>query len=79
MGVARQPLFDRMYEAGERLIEAQKVEDNLCQHYSTHRTPQRLERWKYSRRLVEELAEEYLKAIREYREAVEAETMGRPN
>src|SRR5438876_781783 len=73
VGVERHPLFARMYTAGERLIEAQKAEENLCQLYSMHRTPQRLEYWKSARLLVEELAEEYLRAIREYRRAVEIE------
>ena len=67
----RQSPFNEMMTAGERLIEAQRLENTISKLYSKHPTEQRLEQWKTARKLVEELGEEYLNAIRHYRESVE--------
>ena len=72
MSPNRQSRFDEMMNAGERLIEAQRLENIISRLYSKHHTEQRLEQWKTARKLAEELAEEYLNAIRNYRESVEA-------
>ena len=66
----RKDPFDEMMVAGDRLIEAQRLEDIIGKLYLKRRTEGRLEQWKTARKLVEELGEEYLKAIRNYRESV---------
>lgn len=63
-----------MMASGNLLIEAQKKEEQAGDLLGKRRTSARFEDWKQSRRLVEQLAVEYLEAIREWREALEAET-----
>jgi hypothetical protein len=65
-----------MMKAGERLIEAQRLESTIRRLYLKDRTENRMDQWKTARRFVEELAEEYLNAIRNYRHSVEAGISG---
>jgi hypothetical protein len=48
--------FTRMIEAGNRLIEAQRLEDQIGKDYAEHRTQARLETLKAARHDVERLA-----------------------
>ena len=59
-----------MIEKGNHLIAAQKVEEELGDRYLERRTEQGLEDWKTARRRVEKLAEEYVVAIRKWRESM---------
>jgi hypothetical protein len=65
--------FTRMIEAGNRLIEAQRLEDQIGKDYAEHRTQARLETLKAARHDVERLAQEYLATIRGWRESLESE------
>ena len=68
-------LFTRMVNSGDRLVEAQRLEESLGKLCSKRGTPENLERWKESRRWVEAFAEEYSTAVREWRENVESQLM----
>ena len=63
--------FETMTATGQRLIEAQQREETIGQRCSKHRTGAQLEEWKGARREVERLAQEYLLAVRAWRESIE--------
>jgi hypothetical protein len=65
--------FARMMALGERLIEAQRLEESLVKICSKRSTTKDLEAWKESRRWVEAFAYEYAEAVREWREGIEAQ------
>jgi hypothetical protein len=62
-----------MLAVGKRLIEAQRLEAKISKVYHKHPIPEGLEEWNNARRLVERLAEEYVRAIRVWRISIEAE------
>ena len=62
--------FTDMFSSGKRLIEAQQFEEKIGKLYYRSHTPELLEDWKAARRLVARLAEEYLVAIRKWRESI---------
>jgi hypothetical protein len=59
-------LFTRMIGAGDRLIEAQRLEESLAILAYQRRTAKDMARWKEARRWVEALAVEYGAAVREW-------------
>src|SRR5690348_9628162 len=72
-GKSGQPLFTVMIAAGDRLIEAQRLEESLATLAYERGTPKDLERWKEARRWVEALAVEYGAAVREWLAGVQTD------
>jgi hypothetical protein len=65
--------FARMIALGERLIEAQMLEESLGKACSRRITAKDLEAWKEARQWVDAFTLEYLQAVREWREEVEVQ------
>jgi hypothetical protein len=53
---------------GQRLIEAQQFEEKSQARFQANRTQEGSEEWSRARRLVEDLASEYLAAVRAWKE-----------
>ena len=70
--------FTEMFAIGNLLIEAQRLEGAVSKLYRKRPTPERLKEWTEARRSVELLAQDYLVAIRVWRESIEAEIRARP-
>src|SRR4051812_27333045 len=66
-------LFTVMIAAGDRLIEAQRLEESLATLAYERGTAKDVERWKEARRWVEALAVEYGAAVREWLASVQTE------
>ena len=71
--------FDRMTSIGERLIEAQRLEESLGKACSKRTTARDLEAWKEARQWVDAFTLEYLQAVREWREGIEIQLLAQAN
>src|SRR5437763_1741913 len=69
----RAALFFAMVNCSSILIETQRLEESAGDSYHRHPTPEGLAKWKAVRRQVERLAEDYVAAIRKWREVTETE------
>jgi hypothetical protein len=67
--------FARMIAAGERLIEAQRLEESLGKACSKRSKAKDLEAWKEARQWVDAFTLEYVRAVREWREEVEVQVL----
>jgi hypothetical protein len=69
-------LFLEMMACGDRLREAQRLEEKAEARYEAHRTEEGSEEWRRARQLVDNLAGEYLAAVRAWRQSVQQEIVG---
>jgi len=69
---------EEMIAVGERLIDLQQVETELSKCYAEQPGTKLLEQWRVARRTVEGVAEEYVRAIRRYNEAVQGQSLSDP-
>ena len=60
-----------MTNTGDRLIEAQRLEEGLQRKYSDQPTENRLAELSAARRTVETCAKEYLQAVQNWRLSIE--------
>jgi hypothetical protein len=73
MAKDRDALFAFMIACGERLMEAQRLEESIGKACSKHGTPEDLAAWKEARQWVDDFTAEYVQAVREWREGIEAQ------
>ena len=66
-------LFLKMMACGDSLLEAQRREEKAQARFEAHRTEEGSEEWRRARHLVENLAWEYMAAVRAWRQSVQQE------
>ena len=69
-------LFLKMMACGDRLQEAQRLEQKAQARFDAHRTEEGSEERRRARLVVDNLAEEYLAALRAWRQSVQQEIAG---
>ena len=66
-------LFLKMMACGDRLQEAQRGEEKAEARFDAHRTEEDREEWRRARHLVDNLAGDYLEAVRAWSQSVQQE------
>jgi hypothetical protein len=69
-------LLLKMMACGDRLQEAQRLEEKAQAHFEVYRTEEGREEWRRARHLVENLAREYLVGVRAWKQSVQQEIAG---
>jgi len=69
-------LFSKMMACGDRLQAAQRFEEKAEARFEASRTEEGQEEWSRSRRLVDNLAREYMAAVQAWRQSVSREIAG---
>lgn len=69
-------LFLKMMACGDRLQEAQRLEQKAQARFEGHRTEEGSEEWRRARHLVEDLTREFMAAVHEWRQSVQQEIPG---
>ncbi|PWU11999.1 MAG: hypothetical protein C5B51_01600 [Terriglobia bacterium] len=71
-GKSPKPRQQETTTLAKRLLDAQRRESDLWSSYEVHPLQETLQEWKACRESVDHLCEEYLSAVRCYRQTVEA-------
>jgi len=67
-------LFLKMLDCGDSLREPQQLEGKAQARFEVHRTEERSKEWRRTRQRVDNLAQEYLAAVRAWRQSVQQES-----